>query len=143
MLKDILPDNLKDTKFEKGYSICSYDYQRDFISFRRKEILQEKEFNHIFQMYFHRKLSNKEILITALLHELGHRKFTLENPKYNYNEYPKEVELLQRKYNINCINKWNLAYWQEIKTEREAMNFAKEYFFRYRIRSIIKKVMKG
>jgi hypothetical protein len=141
MLKQILPKILKNTKFGRGYSECSYNHLGDFISFRRNEIIKDKDFNNIWQRYFNRKLSRKEILITSLLHELGHRKFSLENPSYNI-EWERELRLFQKKYNLNGVTEWNVSYWQEIKAEKEAMNFAKEYFFRYKIKEIIKNCLK-
>ena len=141
MLKEILPEILKDTKFGKGYSECSYNYREDFISFRRSDIIKNKDFNNIWQRYFHRKLSRKEILITSLLHELGHRNFSLENPQY-LREWEKDFGLFRGKYNLSGVTGWNVSYWQEIQAEREAMTFAKEYFFRYRLKEIIKRCLK-
>jgi len=142
MLKEILPEILKDTKFEKDENyMASYNDKTDKITFDKKRIMNNIDFNMILQMYFHKKMSRKEILLIVLLHELGHRYSFLQKID-NKDQYDIDWQNMYKKHGIGHITKWNLAYWQEIRGEREAMTFAKEYFFRYRLKEIIKRCLK-
>ena len=135
MLNKVLPNIVKHVKIKKIYNPrnVGYNYKTDTLLFT-KQITKDVTLKYITEKYINKKLNNREFTIFILLHELGHRYDKKTNNK-TVAELHLEKEREFEKYDIMTYN-MNLKekafyYWNNISTEKKAMDFAKKYFEEY------------
>jgi len=137
MLKEILPDYLKKVKIEhRKERLMSYSPNKNVIYINKKALLGIKEHKTLTERYLNRKLSNKHFIIFCLLHELGHKNNFIFGKDNNdlYEKQGIEAEM------IEDYRERNFTYWNNVIEERSAMDFAKEYYFKYIIRETARRL---
>jgi hypothetical protein len=131
ILKNILPEKLRDTKIlhNTDYRTC-YCNDTDNIILNKYQLLKNDTFLTALEIYLKEKITKREIIIFALLHELGHRYYIGIKKSANISEYETQISYLNRE--IFTGVRYKLLYWTQVKEERKAMTFAKRYFKIYR-----------
>lgn len=130
MLKFILPGDLKKTKISFKTTFlcdCSYNPDSDTVHINRKRLLKSTDITETINIYLNKKLTNKELIIFCLLHELGHKKLEIEG-NTNFNLYIQQQKKLIASDNL--VER-HISYWNNVDEEKKAMDFAKEYFQKY------------
>lgn len=135
MLKKLLPKELWKTRIYNNHwqSIISgsafYNSTEDFIVFNRHKLLtyiSYKNTREALKAYEPLIKTNKDLLIFALLHELGHRYFKDIEEAMEYNIIEKNIDYR----GLNFIEA-HFKYW-DLLPEKKAMLFAKHFFKLYK-----------